>query len=725
MARVLMATQPWGVIQRRDVNGVVSASAAKTVHMANLDSSAATTWTAQTGGSSTTADTVTDANGAMPNWIEEGEYDQTIDGVTKRVEATSGATRAVQSFASIDLCRPWGTSMGVSPGDEITTQLQAAITYIAANYTNGGEVYFSKPGTYLISGSQQTGTAFSYSYSGQILFPATADRSHEYCIRIRGPVRANSSNDADSTGYNGVVLQSNATSGNVFDCVPGFTAFSATYGWTGVQPAFEDVVVLCPSNPQCGGIAATVCFRFSCRNLTITTTDPTVAQTGAGVALALPQTANSGDTSVDAQIVGFPVGVDMSEHAVLQRLYVGRCGVAFRGSIGASHVNKFVYVSAEECPTVFKTVNPGGLNVEGFLDWENVVSDSFIQGPFIDEWNNGSVWGVLTLNPNNAQSTTYQKGFPLKGGAGIKGAGKGLDLIYLPLGTPGWKGRHPSDDFKRLGASTQTGEPGSCSTTLHPWRTWIGSGFTNTSQVCKGLSAAGGNYALLPAIKKGVSRVITGVFTTGASFSWCGLVGNCPVNSSGQAINAGNGGLRADIRTSSPFVALYVNNVAVVSITTVGTIVINTTYTLALEFFNGPDGIPAYANVYLNGAKVITYTLTAAQRTAITPPTNGVYPYVEDGFFTQEAISAIGSFVVRDAHPGPASVASAQATLAAGTVVIADTRITASSIVRVSNIAAGGTVGALSVVLNAGVGFTINSTSGTDTSTVYYEIVSF
>lgn len=70
-------------------------------------------------------------------------------------------------------------------------------------------------------------------------------------------------------------------------------------------------------------------------------------------------------------------------------------------------------------------------------------------------------------------------------------------------------------------------------------------------------------------------------------------------------------------------------------------------------------------------------------------------------------------------------VASGEVTLVAGTKAIANTAITANSIVKPYSVSSGGTVGALSVVPNAGVGFTINSTSNTDTSKVYYEIVSY
>ena len=62
------------------------------------------------------------------------------------------------------------------------------------------------------------------------------------------------------------------------------------------------------------------------------------------------------------------------------------------------------------------------------------------------------------------------------------------------------------------------------------------------------------------------------------------------------------------------------------------------------------------------------------------------------------------------------------ATLAAGTVTISNTLVTATSRIFLSRQTAGGTLGQLSVVLNAGVGFTINSNSASETSTVAWEI---
>ena len=63
------------------------------------------------------------------------------------------------------------------------------------------------------------------------------------------------------------------------------------------------------------------------------------------------------------------------------------------------------------------------------------------------------------------------------------------------------------------------------------------------------------------------------------------------------------------------------------------------------------------------------------------------------------------------------------ATLVGGTKVIANTKITSTSRIRLTAQTSSGTPGILSIVLNAGVGFTIMSSSGTDTSTVFYEIV--
>lgn len=62
------------------------------------------------------------------------------------------------------------------------------------------------------------------------------------------------------------------------------------------------------------------------------------------------------------------------------------------------------------------------------------------------------------------------------------------------------------------------------------------------------------------------------------------------------------------------------------------------------------------------------------------------------------------------------------ATLVAGTVTVGCTGITASSIIQLTVKTIGGTPGTLSYTLNAGVGFTINSSNAADTSVVTFTV---
>jgi len=91
---------------------------------------------------------------------------------------------------------------GIAPGQDITTALTSALAYAVANCPNGAEILIPDPGVYNINGAQQTGTAQSYSYSGQVLIPAVA-LANSLPIRIRGGIR--SSTGGSTTGSpNGV-----------------------------------------------------------------------------------------------------------------------------------------------------------------------------------------------------------------------------------------------------------------------------------------------------------------------------------------------------------------------------------------------------------------------------------------------------------------------------------------------------------------------------------------
>lgn len=92
MARVEIGAQEFGSIIR---NGQPVPNA--TVQIATLAGPAATHWSAVTGGSSSTANLSTDVDGVVglggaARFVDEGTYNLTSGGTTRRVEAVSGAT---------------------------------------------------------------------------------------------------------------------------------------------------------------------------------------------------------------------------------------------------------------------------------------------------------------------------------------------------------------------------------------------------------------------------------------------------------------------------------------------------------------------------------------------------------------------------------------------------------------------------------------------------------
>lgn len=88
-------------------------------------------------------------------------------------------------------------------------------------------------------------------------------------------------------------------------------------------------------------------------------------------------------------------------------------------------------------------------------------------------------------------------------------------------------------------------------------------------------------------------------------------------------------------------------------------------------------------------------------------------------------LTTLGVILGTAATPGGTAPISRNSnnTLAAGTKVVSDTAITATSFIQLSYKTAGGTQGFLTYILNAGVGYTINSSSGSDTSIVTASVV--
>jgi hypothetical protein len=127
-------------------------------------------------------------------------------------------------------------------------------------------------------------------------------------------------------------------------------------------------------------------------------------------------------------------------------------------------------------------------------------------------------------------------------------------------------------------------------------------------------------------------------------------------------------------------------------------------------------------------AVVFAYPTGIGRAMRAAQPTEGWY---RAGDLVQnEAPGAFGWMCLTSGRPGTwhslaSYAARGSATLVAGTVAVANTSITANSIIKIWRYTAGGTLGHLSYVNNAGVGFTINSDNAADTSVIRYQIDSY
>lgn len=135
MARVELASLGVGVAQ--DVAGNVQAGRAVTINT--------TVYAAATGGT-TISPVLTQNDGTIPGWVEEGTYTVTVGGVTRTVEATSAATIAVLREAPLNAGLSTFGLVGDGVADD-TTGLQAFIDAVATPSTGRGRG-FIPPGRY-------------------------------------------------------------------------------------------------------------------------------------------------------------------------------------------------------------------------------------------------------------------------------------------------------------------------------------------------------------------------------------------------------------------------------------------------------------------------------------------------------------------------------------------------------------------------------------------------
>lgn len=113
MARVEIATQSWGWIVDSAGNGLAN----QTITLKNLDGTAATHWSAVTGGSSSTAALTSNADGTLPRYIEGGTYELYVSGALEgRVDAVPGSIQAgrtvnIQDFADLVVSGVWDAAL--------------------------------------------------------------------------------------------------------------------------------------------------------------------------------------------------------------------------------------------------------------------------------------------------------------------------------------------------------------------------------------------------------------------------------------------------------------------------------------------------------------------------------------------------------------------------------------------------------------------------------------
>ena len=143
---------------------------------------------------------------------------------------------------------------------------------------------------------------------------------------------------------------------------------------------------------------------------------------------------------------------------------------------------------------------------------------------------------------------------------------------------------------------------------------------------------------------------------------------------------------------------------------------------MLIQSSNQP-GACVLVSAYIGGVFACSAILSAVNQGFYTSSgLDGLWGYSGSG--ADDGGSRITDFSVTQATDLP-YVYAGTATLSGGTIAVVNANVTSNSKVRVWNDSASGTVGALSVAVTPGTGFTVNSTSGSDASTVYYEITAY
>jgi hypothetical protein len=499
---------------------------------------------------------------------------------------------------AIDVCH---VGTGVAPGGDCTEQLQEAISMAATQ--GGGTIYFSAPGEYIIKGPVKTEEVLGYKYSGQILFPPRGMNEGRISIRIMGNVPAPKKWDAppgEPVSKTGVVLVSEATEGYIFDAEPGTGEERGTPPFTNLLVTFENITLRAPNNPQCGAINAYILPTFAANQVFLDVNvsgNETKLPTGSNAALVTPHYNNGAYVRLSSlHIVGYPIGINHSEHTYLDYVTINSCAVALKVSAFGYHMSVYSKVLTAKCPTVLQaiTTGKGGGTIRGTIDAEVSTEGEFALKRMVDD-KEKRLSGDLAIFCLKAPT----KGWPTVGG-------QNLNLANVNFGAVGWFNAYPLDTFTRVLDVPEV--VGCCDRTCHLWGVVEGKATTEnptegTAVVKSSESAANTMLTVRYYLQVSAgSRIIYTTLTTGlGAYNVQQIVGRIK-NGDYLSVKL-NGGIVSINKSVGSTTTHLVSSAE-------GVVKENTPYKVVTKVYNEP-GSAWRIIVLLDGEQVVSYTLNA------------------------------------------------------------------------------------------------------------------
>lgn len=380
------------------------------------------------------------------------------------------------SDTSLDLNRPWSdgatTWPGANPGEDITVRLQAAIYFLlgmAPGLTGpqfgvsmaavaNCEIYFSRPGTYIIGTTMQSGVSGGFAWQGVVLFPGIISGIGA-SIKIRGlskPIWSSSFNQS------GVIIKSACTGGEMFSCP---AAGSGVYpSLSQICPQFENLTFW---NSADGGVLD--CYSSGAYHL-IDCIEASGLPKGAGTrrAVTSPHNIQHGDMIIKNLWVvgGYKTALGVAEHLVAYGWHaIAGVQNVFESYGAGATVNIGGGCWITDCDTfLWSSASNGRVNVNCLI-WESggntasrLVKDTF-----------GSLTGKIGVHLTSTDPYPRLSLLGTCGRADGNNIGTGLDIEPIVSDAGGSYMKHPKDTFKRvMDAVEATDVPGLASDSWSP-----------------------------------------------------------------------------------------------------------------------------------------------------------------------------------------------------------------------------------------------------------------